>query len=156
MATGKYQEWLSEEGLLKLSGWARDGLTDEQIASNMGIVRSTLSEWKKKYKDISDTLKSNKDVADRQVENELFNKATGFTRVITKPIKIKNIEYDNGKKILETETIKYVEEEVYFPPDTTAQIFWLKNRKPKEWRDRQEIDTTITINKGLEDFFGDD
>ena len=54
MAKGKYQEWLTEEGLLQLESWARDGLTDEQIASNMGISRETLSQWKKKYSDISD------------------------------------------------------------------------------------------------------
>ena len=57
MAKGKYQEWLTEEGLLQLESWARDGLTDEQIASNMGITRKTLAEWKTKYSDICDTLK---------------------------------------------------------------------------------------------------
>lgn len=46
MAKGKYQEWLELEGLLKLEGWARDGLTDEQISSNMGITTSTLYVWK--------------------------------------------------------------------------------------------------------------
>ena len=57
MAKGKYEQWLTEEGLLQLEAWARNGLTDEQIAANMGITRSTLNEWKKKYSDISDTLK---------------------------------------------------------------------------------------------------
>ena len=60
MANGKYGKWLEPEGLLKIEGWARDGLTEEQIAENMGISRSTLGEWKKKYSDISDTLKINK------------------------------------------------------------------------------------------------
>ena len=58
MAKGKYKYWLTPEGLLKLEGWTRDGLTEEQIASNMGISRSTLNEWKKLYPDISDTLKT--------------------------------------------------------------------------------------------------
>ena len=57
MAKGKYKYWLTPEGLLKLEGWTRDGLTEEQIAGNMGISRSTLNEWKKLYPDISDTLK---------------------------------------------------------------------------------------------------
>ena len=69
MASGKYQEWLTEEGLLKIEGWARDGLTNEQIASNIGINRDTLYTWIKKYPDISDTLKKGKEVIDRQVEN---------------------------------------------------------------------------------------
>ena len=57
MAKGKYEYWLTAEGLLQLGGWARNGLTDEQIACNMGISRSTLNDWKSKYSDISDTLK---------------------------------------------------------------------------------------------------
>ena len=57
MAKGKYQEWLTPEGLLKIEGWARDGLTDEQIATNIGISRDTLYRWKNEYSDISDTLK---------------------------------------------------------------------------------------------------
>ena len=57
MAKGKYEKWLEPDGLLLLEGWARSGLTDEQIAKNMGISRSTLNDWKNKYPDISDTLK---------------------------------------------------------------------------------------------------
>lgn len=63
---------MTEEGLLQLESWARDGLTDEQIAANIGISRSTLNEWKKKYSDISDTLKRGKEVVDIQVENALL------------------------------------------------------------------------------------
>ena len=78
MAKGKYQEWLEPEGLLKIEGWARDGLTDEQIADNIGISRSTLNTWKDKYSDISDTLKRGKEVVDRQVENALLKRALGY------------------------------------------------------------------------------
>ena len=60
MAKGKYEYWLTPEGLLKLEGWARDGLTDEQIAQNIRISRETLYAWKKKYPDISDALKRGK------------------------------------------------------------------------------------------------
>lgn len=75
MAKGKYQKWLEPENLLLIEGWARDGLTDEDIAANMGISRSTLNNWKNKYSDISDTLKKGKDVVDRQVENALLKEA---------------------------------------------------------------------------------
>ena len=57
MAKGKYQEWLTPEGLLRIEGWARDGLIDEQIAHNMGINPATLYDWKKKYPEISEALK---------------------------------------------------------------------------------------------------
>lgn len=109
MAKGKYQEWLEPEGLLRIEGWARDGLTDEQIAQNMGINPTTLYEWKKKYPKISESLKRSKDVADRQVENALFKNAI------------------NG--------------------NITAQIFWLKNRKPDKWRDKQEYEDRTAIEK---------
>lgn len=75
MANGKYQKWLEPDGLLLLESWARDGLTDEQIADNIGISRSTLSDWKNRFPDISDTLKKGKDVVDVEVENALLELA---------------------------------------------------------------------------------
>ena len=79
MARGKYQDYLTEEGLLKLEGWARDGLTDEQIAEDkIGINRTTLYDWKKKYPDISDALSNGKEVIDRKVENALLKRALGY------------------------------------------------------------------------------
>lgn len=74
---GKYHYWLTEEGLILLEGWANEGLTDEQIAKNVGIVRSTLAKWKNEYSDISDALKKGKEVVDYEVENALLNKALG-------------------------------------------------------------------------------
>ena len=142
MAKGKYQEWLEPDGLLRLKGWARDGLTDEQIATNMGIVAKTLYEWKKKYSAISEALKRGKEVIDMEVENAMLNKAMGFTVIVKKSYKVKDVIYEDGRKVRETERIEMVDEEQYIPPDTTAQIFWLKNRKPAEWRDKQNIEHT--------------
>lgn len=130
MAKGKYEYWLTPEGLIKLEGWARDGLTDEQIAQNIGICRDTLNEWKKKYSDISDTLKKGKEVVDYEVENALLKRALGYEYVETKT------KTEGGVVTEVTETIKQV------VPDVTAQIFWLKNRKPTQWKDkREEIET---------------
>ena len=75
MARSKVEYWLTDDGLILLQGWARDGLTDEQIAANIGVSRKTLSEWKVKYGDIGDTLKKGKDIADYEVENALYKKA---------------------------------------------------------------------------------
>lgn len=138
MAKSKYEAWLTDDGLLRIEGWARDGLTDEQIAHNMGISRKTLAEWKNKYAPISDTLKNSKEVVDRIVENALFKKACGYTVQVKKPIKVRKVEYNDetGKKIREVEEIVETVEEVHVPADTTAQIFWLKNRKPEAWRDK--------------------
>lgn len=136
----KYEEWLTEEGLLLIGGWARDGLTEEQIAHNMGIAYSTFREWKKTYPALSAALKKNKEVVDRHVENALYNKATGFTATDRVVSTKKVVEYANGKKVRETTEPVVVEVERYYPPDTTAEIFWLKNRKPEQWRDKQNVE----------------
>ena len=109
VAKGKYQKWLTPEGLLLLEGWARDGLTDEQIAKKIGISRKTLNDWKNNYSDICDTLKKGKEVVDYQVENALLNSA--------------------------------------LDGNTTAQIFWLKNRRPDKWREKPAVEDTTTLEK---------
>ena len=140
MAKGKYEKWLEPDGLLLLEAWARDGLTDEQISDKIGVSRSTLSDWKAKYPDISDALKRGKEVVDVEVENALLKKALGIKETVLKPIKVKEVLYEDGKRIKETERIEYAEEELYIPPETAAIIFWLKNRRPDLWRDKQSME----------------
>lgn len=144
MAKGKYEEWLTAEGLLQLEAWARNGLTDEQIASNMGITRAALYNWKKKYVDIFDALKRGKEIVDIQVENALYKSALGyqFTEIT------KERTYNDKTETYEFVVTKEVVKEVQ--PNTTAQIFWLKNRKPVEWRDRKDIDANIRMNDPFE------
>lgn len=137
MAKGKYQEWLEPEGLLKIEGWARDGLTDEQIANNIGISVSCLNNWKNKYVEILESLKRGKEVIDRQVENALLKRALGYEYTETTREYIPELD--------EMKTTKKVTKQV--APDTTAQIFWLKNRKPEKWRDKQEYEDKTAIDK---------
>lgn len=120
----KINDWLEKDKLILLEGWARDGLTDEQIAKNMGIATSTFYEWKKKEKEFSESLKKGKEVVDFEVENALLKRALGY--------EYEEETYENG--ILTKKVKKQV------APDTTAQIFWLKNRKPNTWKDRVETD----------------
>lgn len=96
----KFEKWTTPRGLILLQGWARDGLTDVAISDKVGISRSTLAEWKKKYPEIEKALSQGKEVADYAVESSLYKRALAG--------------------------------------DVTACIFWLKNRKPKQWRDRPE------------------
>ena len=128
MAKGKYKEWLTKEGLIKIEGWAKDGLSNQQIAHNIGITEETYYKWQKKYAEFSEAIKKGKEVVDREVENSLNKRANGFTQIV------KKVKFTRGGEMIE------YEEEVYFPPDTTALIFWLKNRKPAEWRDKQDFD----------------
>ncbi len=250
MAKGKYEYWLSEEGLILIEGWARDGLTDKQIAQNMGVSRSTLNEWKKKYPDILDTLKRGKEVVDYEVENALLKRALGFTyKEVVKeriPDSGQKKRHSNGVELTETqweivknyfnneccycgksgeltkdhikplieggeltminvlpcckscnsskkdhEMLSWYQKQPFYSkerakriydyvsfagsimgvleerenylvvtkeiertalPDTTAQIFWLKNRRPDKWRDKAEnvidnkSDNEIKIN----------
>lgn len=75
LARGKFEYWLTEDGLTLLEGWARDGLNDEEIADKIGISASTLYEWKKKYSEISESLKNGKELPDYKVENALYQAA---------------------------------------------------------------------------------
>lgn len=241
MAKGKYQEWLEPDGLLKLEAWARDGLTDEDLAKKLGIVSSTLYEWKKKYSEISEALKRGKEVTDIEVENALLKRALGYTyteitkerivdtgqkqrhggeseltekewelairyfggeccycgEVMEKPTKdhIKPLKAggtlarnniipccgtcNSSKK--DKEMLLWYQVQPFFDeyrlqkiydylcfaesmemrvnaelvvtkevtkevlPDTTAQIFWLKNRKPEQWRDKQDVELSGTL-----------
>lgn len=127
MAKGKYQEWLEQDNLIKLEAWARNGLTDEQIASNIGINVATLYTWKKKYGEINEALKRGKEVVDIEVENSLLKAAKGYFVDEEKTY----ISEVNGVVTKRKEITKK-----YIAPNTTAQIFWLKNRKPIEWRDK--------------------
>ena len=126
-ARGKYKYWLTSEGLTLLEGWARDGLTDEQLAQKIGINPATLYDWKNKFNKISEALKKGKEVVDIQVENALLKRALGYDY---QEQRIEKSEKD-GTKIIQT--IKHV------PADTAAQIFWLKNRRPDKWRDKPEV-----------------
>ena len=164
LSVAKYEKWLEPDGLLLLEAWARDGLSDAQIAEKCGIQRPTLYEWKKKYPDISDALKRGKEVVDIEVENALLKKALGYTVEIKKTFKVRRVEYENGKKLREEEELVAGYDEVHIPADTVAQKFWLANRKPKTWREKPEdneglkelLDTAVKILGGVQHGFDDE
>lgn len=245
-AKGKYEYWLTPEGLLRIEGWARDGLTDKQIAHNIGVTEQTLNVWKNKYPSFFESLKKGKDVVDREVENALLKRALGYKyteitkeRIVDTGQKKRHggeseltekewefaVKYFNGKccycgqytskptkdhikplndggtlsrenvvpcckscnsskkdnemlswyqkqpfydksraakifdytdfvlnlgdllneQIGELVVTKEVTKEVI--PDTTAQIYWLKNRKPSAWRDKAQVDAEAEFSK---------
>lgn len=128
MAKGLYKEWIQGDGLTKIKGWARKGLTNDQIAANIGINRDTLYTWCNKYPDFADALKKTKEVNVYEVEDAMFKAAKGYFVTETKTITNKD------GKILRVENIKK-----WIAPNTTAQIFFLKNKDPENWRERNEI-----------------
>ena len=155
MAKSTVAEWEEPDKLLLLEAWARNGLTDEQIAGNMGINVRTLYNWKRKSVRIFQSLKVNKELADIEVENALRKKALGFRETEQTVSMRKTVEYENGKRVREVTEPVVMESERYYPPDTTAQIFWLKNRKPEQWRDKQEQKVDVTEAVKIIDSIGD-
>ena len=148
MAKGKYQDWQTDEGLLQLEAWARDGMTDKQIAEDkIGVTERTFTSWKSRFPSISSALKKGKEVVDIQVENALLKRALGYTYVETTREQVIDYDPDTGEKIgSHMEVTKEVTKEVQ--PDTTAQIFWLKNRKPSIWRDKRDVGVEGAIDTG--------
>lgn len=109
------------------------GATDAEMADFFGVALSTFSLWKVKHQEFSDSLKGSKEVADRRVETALYNRAMGYSHEET------DVRVIEGEVVM-TPMIKH------YPPDTTAAIFWLKNRKPDEWRDKRETEHSGSLN----------
>lgn len=142
MAKGLYQEWLEPDGLTLLQGWAREGLTEEQIAAKVGITQWTLCRWKTDHPQIGQALKKGKAPVDIEVENLLLKRARGYNYDETTE------EWRPNQETGDLELVSKKVQRKHMPPDTTAQIFWLKNRRPDLWRDKPEnnkTDNTITV-----------
>lgn len=135
MAKGKYQEWKTPEGCGKLEAWARDGLTDEQLARMMGITRKTLYEWLKAHSDICDAIRRGRGGAREQIENALYQMSQDRMKPIKRNMKLRVREYDKktGKCIRDEEIIKEVEDEVFLKGDVEAAKFYLANRFKDRW-----------------------
>lgn len=138
MAKPKWEQ--VKDKLILVEGWARDGLTNEQIASNLGISKTTFYKMLNEHSELSELLKKGKEIIDYEVENALLRRALGY--------KYEEKTYetkwdDNQGKFREVLTKRVIKE---VSPDTTAQIYWLNNRKPKQWRNKQDIDVS---NNGI-------
>ncbi len=149
MAKGKYEQWLTTEGLLQLEAWARDGLTDEQIAHNMGIGTTTFYRWKNDYREIRESLKKGKEVVDIEVENALLKRALGYKYVEVTKERVTELNPHTGEPESKLVVTKEVVKEVQ--PDVGAQIFWLKNRKPNMWRDKQQVELSGQVNNPFDE-----
>jgi hypothetical protein len=158
MAGGRPSKYHSnvEPKLLLIEAWCRDGLTVEDIAANLEVSAASMYEYQKKYPELLEALKRNREFADAIVENSLYKRALGYEfdeitheplyNMLGDPI----LNPDGTPKVAVT---KIVRKQVV--PDTTAQIFWLKNRKPQQWRDKQELgiegelNIKVSLPKGL-------
>lgn len=110
------------------------GLTDRQLADYFEVTEKTLNNWKRKHPEFLQSLRDGKDKADGLVVQSLYQKAIGFPQ--------RTVEIDD-----EGNEVEKVHQHL---PDTTACIFWLKNRQKHNWRDKQEVDATINGNLSIE------
>lgn len=151
--------WLSDDGLILIEAWARDGYTLSEIAQRMGVARYTLSKWRQRYPDITKALSTGKELIDYKVENALLKAALGYT---TKEIKV-----TLGKKVVSGEIFEVLKETTTreVAPNVTACMAWLNNRKHDQWKrnrdkvidlDEEDSNINITIVRGpKQDDLGD-
>ena len=114
------------------------GATDKEMADLFSVTERTLNQWKKDYPEFLQSLKKGKNIADANVASRLYNRAIGYDCKATK------FATSEGKI---TDSKEYIE---HYPPDTTAAIFWLKNRQPEKWRDKKEVDANVNLGDELE------
>lgn len=125
MAKSKYvSHVLPKLGLVE--GWAREGMIERDMAAKLGVSYSSFADYKNRFPDFLEALKRGKEVVDFEVENALLKRALGYAYVEERV----EVSDKDGEKV--TKTVKQV------APDVTAQIFWLKNRKPGKWRDKPD------------------
>lgn len=111
---------------------ASKGLTDKEIALELSITEQTLNNWKKSHPEFFESLKRGKEHTDDQVENALLRNALGYEEEDTK------VFQHEGQPVYAPFIKKH-------KPDTVSQIFWLKNRRPKEWRDKKEVELNAEL-----------
>lgn len=114
------------------------GATDKEIAEFFSVSEQTLNSWKKKFPQFLESLKKGKAVADANVASRLYSRAIGYDAKATK------FATNEGRI---TDKVEYIE---HCPPDTTAAIFWLKNRQPAKWRDKKEVENLVKLGDELE------
>ncbi|MBA7615383.1 hypothetical protein ES703_22664 [subsurface metagenome] len=137
MAKLKY----TEDFPLMAEDLARQGLTNIQIARKLGISKDTFYEYQKIYPEFSDSIKKGKRPVDIEVENALLKRAMGYGYEEV------HAEYNmdkEGKQKAFPSKIRKIKKQIV--ADVTAQIFWLKNRRPKLWKDKHDVDVSGNVN----------
>lgn len=127
IATGKYQEWLTEDGLNMIRGWARDGYSDAQIAKNMGVSRSTFYSWEQSFPDILDAIKNGRKPVVVELEDALYRAGLGYEYEET----IEEVYEEDG---IQRKHLRRVKKQAQ--PNVIALIFALKNLKKHKFKDR--------------------
>ncbi len=114
----------------------RGAATDEELADFFQVTKRTINRWKLAHPEFALAIQRGKDAADGRVVESLYHKAMERETEEEQAIKLKTVTYgDNGKRLKEEERVEIVTVKKLIPADTTAMIFWLKNRQAQNWRD---------------------
>ncbi len=116
------------------------GATDKELADFFGVTDRTINNWKKKVPEFFQSIKDAKTIADAEVAKSLNERARGYEYIEQQAIKLKEVIYENGKRVRETERVEVIPTVKKQAPDTTAGIYWLKNRRQTNWRDKVETE----------------
>lgn len=142
-----FEIWTEPESLTLITGWCREGFTNEMLAERMGISQKTFYRWCEKSEKLKEAIKQGKEVADYMVENALFKSAIGFEHTETKTYISGQQDKQGNRTVRVEKTVKY------YPPNVTAIAIWLNNRKPDQWKrnrdnsvDISSEDSNITVN----------
>ena len=137
-----YKYWCRKANLEKLQKWAEKGLNRVEIAANMNIAVSTLWRWMHDVEEIKDAIQRGDVIADEQVINELHRNAVGYFYPEEVAIKVRSVSYRKGKRYEKEEVVTKVIQK-WHPAETLAQVFWVKNRRAEEWRDKQIVEQSV-------------
>jgi hypothetical protein len=153
-AGGRPTDYQKDHTCIAVEFMAEMGLTDKQMAARLKMSESAFNVWKAEHKEFMESLTRGKAKADERVEKSLYKNAVGYVYKAQKPLVVSD---GNG----EGSHIEIAEYRERVAPNVSAQIFWLKNRKPKVWRDKQEVEhsgettqTVITVDNRLDAFRG--
>lgn len=130
MAKSKYNEKQLKEKKEEIEKWAKRGCTKKEIATNLGVSKTTFESYEKKYSWLSGLIKKAQFEAIEEVENSLFKAATGYYYTEHQAIKVKVDQYQEEIRIVEVQKFK--------PPDTGAMCFYLKNRAKDRWAENPQ------------------
>lgn len=143
MRNKKAKRWEEIKSLLPYAKALRiNGADEAYVAKSLGISVSCYKRYKKLYPEFKEAVEVDKDKADIMVETALLKSATGYTVKVKKAFKLKDIHYDERGKKIEKERLELFEEEQAVPPNLSAQTYWLKNRCPKMWGEKQEAEVS--------------
>lgn len=119
----KFDKWVTPEGLAKVEAWRRDGCSVEEVARRIGVNRDTVRAWGKRFPEFAEAMRRGADDFDDEVEAALMRAAIG---------------YDYEEEALDKEGFVHKVKK-HQPANITAMIFWLKNRRPEQWREKREV-----------------